>query len=97
MARFIVNYAFRGHASDLIVADSKEAAEAQVEKAVNSDDFDIDNDEIHDVDFTVTQLHPVTRGGREMWTTFVLATDIRGHQSALDETPLFSGRLEEDE
>jgi hypothetical protein len=36
-------------------------------------------------------MHPVTRDGREIWTTYVRDGDIRGHQSSLESSPLFGG------
>lgn len=93
MGKFIVDYTFHGRASKCIHAPSQEEAMAAVEREVNSDDFDIEADEYDDVDFTVREMHPVTRDGREIWTTRVLPADVRGHQSALAESPLFDGLL----
>ena len=91
MARFLVNYTFQGRASETVEAASKEEAEAAIEAKVNRADFELDPDDIDDVDFDVRELHPVTRGGKEIWTTYVSASDMRGHQSALATAPLFSG------
>ncbi|WP_037407120.1 hypothetical protein [Shinella sp. DD12] len=91
MARFHVDYTFHGRASRTIEASSKEEAEERIEAEVNSDDFEIDADDIDDVKFTVAEMHPVTRDGRELWTTYVRAGDVRGHQSALASSPLFGG------
>lgn len=90
MGRFIVDYRVTGRASDTINADSKDAAIAMVAERVERDDFVIDLDETDDVDFEVRELHPVTRAGREIWTTFVCPSDTRGHLSALKESPLFA-------
>jgi hypothetical protein len=90
MAKFIVEYTFQGRASKTIEADSLEDAEALTETEVDRDDFEIDADSIDDVDFEVREMHPVTRNGREIWTTYVLQTDVRGHQSALLTSPLFA-------
>lgn len=90
MARFFVDYSFHARASKTIEAESLEAAEALIEKEVDADGFDIDADEIDDIDFTVKEMHPVTRDGREMWTTYVAYGDKRGHPSALLSTPLFA-------
>lgn len=90
MARFMVDYRFSARSGRTIEADSLDAAKAQIEEEVNTDDFHIDADEIDDVDFTIQQLHPVMRGEREVWTTYILPTDRRGHASALKETPLFA-------
>lgn len=90
MAKFIVDYTFHGRASRTIEAESLEDAQASTEQDVERDDFEIDPDEIDDVAFTVREMHPVTRDGREIWTTYVLATDKRGHQSALQTSPLFA-------
>lgn len=67
-----------------------EAAEASVEAEVNRDDFDIDADSIDDVNFDIQEMHPITRDGRELWTTYVRKGDVRGHQSALSSSPLFA-------
>lgn len=63
-----------------------EAAKAKIAAEINRDDFELDADEIDDVDFSIYELHPVTRGDREIWTPFVKDGDIRGHQSALAST-----------
>lgn len=89
MPRFSVNYTFKGRANAIIEAESLEDAKAQIEAEIEKDDFDLDADEIDDVDFYVSELHPVTRDGREIWTTYLRETDIRGHQSALETSPLF--------
>lgn len=90
MAKFIVEYTFQGRASKTIEADSLEDAEVLTETEVDRDDFEIDADSIDDVDFEVREMHSVTRDGREIWTTYVLQTDVRGHQSALLTSPLFA-------
>lgn len=90
MAKFIVDYTFHGRTSRTIEAESLEDAQASIEQDVERDDFELDADEIDDIDFTVREMHPVTRGGRELWTTLVLKTDVRGHQSALNSSPLFA-------
>lgn len=89
MARFMVSYTFKGRASESINADSFEAAEALIEAKVDNADFHIDADGIDDVNFDVEELHPITRNGKEIWSTWVKVGDIRGHQSALNDTPLF--------
>lgn len=89
MRKFSVNYTFKGRSHDIIHASSLEEAEAIIKSRVEADDFELGADEIDDVDFDVSEMHPVTRAGREIWTTYMLASDIRGHASALVETPLF--------
>ncbi|MDH0125450.1 hypothetical protein N7376_15690 [Brucella intermedia GD04153] len=91
MARFIINYTFHGRSSKTIEASSKEEAEELTWAEVERDDFEIDADEIDYVDFTVSELHPVTRDGREIWTNYVRDSDRRGHPSALASSPLFGG------
>lgn len=91
MGKFIVDYRFNGRSTETIEAETLEEAEASFEAKVDRDDFEIDADEIDDVDFTVREMHPVTRDGEEIWTTLVHATDKRGHASALLTTPLFGG------
>lgn len=90
MARFMIYYTFQGRACHTIEAESMEAAEASVEAEVNRDDFEIDADSIDDVNFYIQELHPVTRNGQELWATYVLKDDVRGHQSALASSPLFA-------
>jgi hypothetical protein len=90
MPKFMVDYTFQGRSSRTIEADSMEAAQASVEAEVNREDFDIDADSIDDVNFNIQEMHPITRDGRELWTTYVRQGDIRGHQSALASSPLFS-------
>lgn len=92
MPKFMVDYTFHSRSTDFIEASSKEEAEAAISAKVNADDFDLDADEIDDVDFTIHEMHPVTRGGKEIWTTYVRDDDKRGHQSAVDNSPLFAGR-----
>lgn len=91
MGKFIVNYTVHGRASRTIEAETLEAAQARISLEVERDDFEIDVDDFDDVDFTVREMHPVTRDGKELWTTYVLPADTRGHASALLTTPLFSG------
>ncbi len=91
MARFIDNYTFHGRSSKTIEASSKEEAEELTWDEVERDDFEMDADEIDDVYFTVSEMHPVTRDGREIWTTYVRDGDQRGHASALAASPLFGG------
>lgn len=93
MGRFIVEYTFQGRASRIIDASSKEEAEERTVNEVNSDDFEIEADSFDDVGFDVREMYPVTRDGREVWTTYVQKTDVRGHQSALKESPLFAGSV----
>ncbi len=90
MAKFMVNYTFSGRGCETIEAESLEAAEASVEAKINRDDYERDADELEVVDVSVSELHPVTRDGREIWTTYVKPDDQRGHQSALSSSPLFS-------
>lgn len=90
MAKFMVNYTFHGRASRTIEAETMEEAEATVDAEVNRDDFDIDADSIDDVNFDIQEMHPVTRDGRELWTTYVMKGDVRGHQSTLSSSPLFA-------
>ncbi len=90
MAKFMVNYTFSGRGCETIEAETVEAAEELVEKKTNRDDYEPDADELEIVDFSVSELHPVTRGGKEIWTTYVQTSDQRGHQSALSSSPLFA-------
>lgn len=90
MAKFSVDYTFHGRTSRTIEADSLEAANALIDAEVNQDDFEIDADQIDDVDFSIQEMHPITRDGRELWTTYVRTGDTRGHQSALASSPLFA-------
>lgn len=90
MAKFMVNYTFSGRGCETIEAESLEAAEASVEAKINRDGYEPDADELEVVDVSVSELHPVTRDGREIWTTYVKPDDQRGHQSALSSSSLFS-------
>src|SRR5690606_3685150 len=71
MARFAVNYTIHGRATDIVEATSLPEAIAMIEAKVDRDDFHIDLDDVDDVDFNVAEMHPVTREGREIWTTYV--------------------------
>ncbi|MGF9564134.1 hypothetical protein AAIH70_11525 [Neorhizobium sp. BT27B] len=86
----MVDYRFQGRTTEVIDAESLAEAEAIFEAKVDRDDFSLDADEMDDVDFSVAEMHPVTRDGEEVWTTYVRTTDQRGFQSALASTPLFS-------
>ena len=90
MARFTVDYTFHGRSSRTIEAESMDAAKAIVEAEVNQDNFEIETDEVDDVDFTVREMHQITRDGRELWTTYIRTGDVRGHRSALASSPLFA-------
>ena len=92
MPKFMVDYTFHARSTDFIEASSKEEAESAIDAKINADDLDLDADEIDDVDFTIHEMHPVTRGGKEIWVTHVREGDTRGHQSAIDNSPLFAGR-----
>ena len=90
MQKFMVNYTISGRACQTFEAESIESLRAKIDAEVERDDFDIDMDDIDAVDFDIKDLHPVTRDGREVWTTYVGQGDIRGHQSAIDDSPLFA-------
>ena len=90
MAKFIIDYRFSGHGTTTIEADSLEAAEAIIDAEIEGEDFEPPTDGFDDIDFEVRELHPVTRDGREMWTTYPLPGDTRGHASALATSPLFA-------
>lgn len=90
MAKFMVNYTFSGRGCETVDADTRDAAEALVEAKINSDDYEPDADELEVVDVSLSELHPVTRDGKEIWTTYIKQDDQRGHQSALSSSPLFA-------
>lgn len=90
MPRFHVRYTYRAEATTTLHADSYESACEEVRELIEADETGIDAEEIHDIDFHVAEMHPVTRDGREMWTTYVRDGDTRGHQSALASAPLFA-------
>jgi hypothetical protein len=94
--RFMVSYKYTAEASEIVEADSLESAEAMIEKKVERDDFDPGADSIDDVQSYIQPMHPVTRDGREVWATYVRPGDVRGHQSALATSPLFSGVMEQE-
>lgn len=89
MPKFAVTYRVHGTAHHVIEAASKEDLEEKLAAEAESDDFEIDIDDFDDVDFTISEMHPVTRDGREIWTTYVMKTDVRSHASAVESTPLF--------
>lgn len=89
MKRFMVEYTFHGRSSATISAESLEEAKALIDTEVSKDDFEIDADEIDDIKFEVREMHPITRNGRELWSTYVMTGDVRVHKSALATTPLF--------
>lgn len=91
MGKFIVDYRFSGRGSMPIQADSLEEAKAMVEAQLDDDSFEPPTDDFDDIDYTVREMHAVTRAGREIWTTFVAQSDVRGHASAVKDTPLFAG------
>ncbi len=91
MPKFAVNYTFHGRSSTFVEAESLDAAKAKINADIERDDFELDADEIDDVDYDINEMHPVTRNGREIWTTYVRDGDIRGHQSSLESSPLFGG------
>lgn len=79
MARFAVTYTVHGTATDIVEAESLEAAKALIEEQLEDEDFIPDLDEADDVDFDVREMHPATRDGHQVWTTYVLPSDTRGH------------------
>lgn len=79
MARFIVNYNFHGRCSIPIEASSLEEAQAQVERELESDNFELDADEIDDVQYYISEMHPVTRDGQKIWTNYLRPDDTPGH------------------
>ncbi len=90
MARFIIDYTFDGRGSESIEADSLEAAQAFADAKVDDEYFEPPADDFDDIRVTVRELHPVTRAGREIWSSYVASSDIRGHESALKTSPLFA-------
>ena len=90
MAKFSVSYTVHGRATETVEAVDEATARATIEARIEADDFDIDLDDIDDVDFTINEMHPVTREGREVWTTYIRVGDVRGHQSALNTGALFA-------
>lgn len=80
MPKFFVNYTFHASASDLIDADSEEEARRIIEARVEDDAFDLDAETIDDVDFTITEMKPITRDGRKIWSGYVRDTDTLGHE-----------------
>jgi len=74
MARYMVTYYVRGTVTDVIDADSKEAAEAQAEDRADGDEWDFDNGT--DVDFEVRELHRVIRNGDVVWVNYIRPRDV---------------------
>jgi hypothetical protein len=79
MARFIVTYTVHGTATTTIDAPDLASAKALVETEIDSDEFDTGLDQIDDVDYDIRELHPITRDGKEMWSTHVRPSDLPGH------------------
>lgn len=90
MPRFLINYTFKARGSETIEAESQEDAESIIEDRLDEGGFDPPVDDYDDIDFTAVEMHPVTRDDREIWTSYVRASDTRGHPSALTTTPLFA-------
>lgn len=90
MPRFLISYTFQGSGSEIIEAESLEAAESEIESRLDDETFEPPADDYDDIGFTAVEMHPVTRDGREIWTNYVRASDTRGHPSALTTTPLFA-------
>lgn len=82
MAKFIVDYTFHGRGTDTIEADTLAEAEERIENEVDRDDFEPPVDDFDDINFRVREMHAVTRNGHEIWSTYVMASDTRGHASA---------------
>lgn len=77
MAKYFITYRVSGIA--LTTIDTEESPEDVNERLcseVNSDNFDIELDEIHDVDIDIAEAFLVERSdGKRVWTTYVRATD----------------------
>lgn len=84
MGRFIVTYRISGEATRELQADSREDADRLVAAELRRDDFEIEPDESEVDDYSVQELHPVTRDGVKMWTTYRRSSDVAGHE---DPTP----------
>lgn len=90
MAKFMVNYTFHGRGTEIIEAESMGAAEDMIEQKTNSEAYEPDADELEIVSADISEMHPVTRDGKEIWTTYIKSTDQRGHHSELSSTSLFA-------
>lgn len=79
MKKFMVEYTFRGRATDMITAASQEEAELQVENQLDDEEFDVaEMAEYTNIDdYTVREMFRVKRGEQVIWTTYVFPTDIR--------------------
>lgn len=87
MPKFRVKY--RLCYQETLDAESLAAAEEIAEQKSGNGFYMPDPDDIDTVDYDIVEIHPVTRGGQEIWTSDILKTDIRGHRSELLKTPLF--------
>lgn len=76
MPKFSVQYRVSGSMTDIIEAESKEAAEAIAQANCEDDGWEPDLDTVDDVDFYVQEMHRVVRDGKTMHTTYVRATDV---------------------
>jgi hypothetical protein len=79
MARFNVEYTIRGRASETIEADTLEHAKQIAQSRCEDENFLPELYDVDDIDCRVAEFHPVTRNGKEIWTTYVLRDDVPGH------------------
>ncbi|RUW56378.1 hypothetical protein [Mesorhizobium sp. M8A.F.Ca.ET.021.01.1.1] len=81
MTKYCIDYTFYGRSEETIDTDEPiEKLRAKIEKKINGNDTDwLDPTSIDNIDFTVREMHPVTRGERQIWTTYVRDDDVMGH------------------
>lgn len=76
MPRFFVTYQIHGTATEVIDAESLEAANDMIEAKVEDDTFEPDVECIESLDFHLSKLHPVIRDGKHIHTTYPRDTDV---------------------
>jgi hypothetical protein len=93
MARFLVEYTFSGRGSQSIESESQDAAQAIVDEQLDDEGFEPPADQYDEIEARVSEMHPVTRDGREIWANYIRPSDTRGHASAIKTSPLFAGSV----
>jgi hypothetical protein len=81
MKRFAIAYRVTGRIDTTIEAADETAARCAAEAESDNDDFVSDLHDIDDVRIDVRELHPVTRDGKPVWTTYPLKSDVPGHHA----------------
>lgn len=75
MAKFSVRYDVQGSVTDIIEADNIDEARAIANAKAEDENTEFDLDTIDDVNVRVSEMYPVVRNGRKIWTTYIMKTD----------------------